>query len=166
MSQYVGPKTDAAHLATQGDLGGGAPSMPRLRVYRSANLTLANNSEGNILFDAEDYDTASMHSTASNTDRLVIPEDGIYIVQCGVTFPGHATGYRRVRFFRSDAPASPPAGSMASPGAASAAYLGASWEGECVAGQYFWAGVTQTSGANMTIGGSTAPTWATLRRVA
>lgn len=26
MSQYVGPKTDAAHLATQGDLGGGGGS--------------------------------------------------------------------------------------------------------------------------------------------
>jgi hypothetical protein len=51
-----------------------------VRAYRNAVYT---NTSGTmtVLWDAESFDNASMHSTASNTDRLIAPVAGIYEIK-------------------------------------------------------------------------------------
>ncbi len=53
-------------------------SQPRCKVTNSAQLTLTNGV--NITWDTETYDTANMHSTSSNTDRLIAVVAGVYII--------------------------------------------------------------------------------------
>ncbi|MGI9016103.1 MAG: hypothetical protein ACR2HR_03190, partial [Euzebya sp.] len=47
-----------------------------------------------VLMDAEDYDPMDMHSTASNTSRITVPKDGLYIAS-GVIGWAIATGGAR-----------------------------------------------------------------------
>lgn len=49
-----------------------------------------------ILFGAEDWDTAGLHSTSVNTSRFTIPAgfDGKWSFSYGVSFPANATGIR------------------------------------------------------------------------
>jgi len=50
------------------------------RVFNDANITVSNNTLTNLTFNQERYDTDSMHSTSSNTDRLTINTAGKYHV--------------------------------------------------------------------------------------
>ena len=45
----------------------------RVRVHRNAVQSIPDNTDTSVLFDLEDIDTHSIHSTSSNTDRLTIP---------------------------------------------------------------------------------------------
>ena len=65
-------------------------------VYFTADQSIANNTETDLLFSAEEHDNASFHSTSSNTDQLVIPEDGIYCVGAHVLWASGAAGTRNL----------------------------------------------------------------------
>jgi hypothetical protein len=67
---------------------------PRVSAYRSANQTLTTSTWAVVPFDAEEYDPAAMHSTASNTSRLIAVETGIYTVSLFMIFGASATGQR------------------------------------------------------------------------
>jgi hypothetical protein len=63
-------------------------SPPQCQAYKSTDTTITTGSTSLIAFDAETYDqdwgpgsTGSMHSTSTNTSRIVIPYDGIYRVR-------------------------------------------------------------------------------------
>lgn len=51
-----------------------------VRATKTGTQSLTNGTEAIITFDAEDYDTDAMHSTVSNTGRLVAPIAGKYHV--------------------------------------------------------------------------------------
>lgn len=76
-------------------------------IYQSAGQTIgAASGFVALLFDSEDYDTSSMHSTSSNTSRITVPSNGKYLLQ-GKTVAlstseivfrvnGNATNYGRI----------------------------------------------------------------------
>lgn len=53
---------------------------PMCRVYRTAAQSIPNVTWTSLQFTAERYDTAGLHSTVSNTDRITIPAGaaGVY----------------------------------------------------------------------------------------
>lgn len=67
------------------------------RVYNSANISVANNTVQALTFDSERYDTDSIHSTSSNTSRLVAPFAGTYLIAGTMRFASNATGIRAVQ---------------------------------------------------------------------
>ena len=64
-------------------------------VYQTA-VTSISGSATTVLFDTELFDSASMHSTSSNTGRITAPVDGLYSVDAMVAFASNATGYRDI----------------------------------------------------------------------
>jgi len=48
---------------------------------------------------AEDYDNGNLHNTSTSTDEIIIPagEDGIYIIDAGLSFASNTTGFRNAR---------------------------------------------------------------------
>jgi hypothetical protein len=67
---------------------------PSCRVFHSTTQGLTNATFGALLYNSEWFDSASMHSTTSNTSRITFPVAGIYLVGCNVTFAANATGVR------------------------------------------------------------------------
>ena len=72
-----------------------ALSVPPLcRAYQSANTSIANNSTTTLSYNAENYDTDSMHSITTNTSRITIVTAGVYAITAGITWDINATGIR------------------------------------------------------------------------
>lgn len=53
-----------------------ATDKPTCRAKRTSVQSIANSTLTAIQFDAEDWDSASMHSTSSNTSRITVPSGG------------------------------------------------------------------------------------------
>lgn len=66
------------------------------RLRRSTSQSIPNNQETAITFDQESWDYGDMHSTTSNTSRLVFPVAGIYYIFAQVVWGTNTNGYRRV----------------------------------------------------------------------
>lgn len=71
----------------------GALKVPAMcRVYKSSSQSISNTTWTAITFNAERYDTAAMHSTVTNTDRITIPSgwSGVYelVFQCDFATSG------------------------------------------------------------------------------
>jgi hypothetical protein len=69
---------------------------PAARAYNSADLAIANTTKTVLTFDSEVFDTASIHSTSSNTGRLTAPVAGLYHIEGHATFAADADGTRRL----------------------------------------------------------------------
>jgi hypothetical protein len=68
------------------------------RAYASGNVSHATNGAWQVvLFDSENYDLATLHSTTTNTGRLTTTIAGIYQVEACVTWAANATGGRAVK---------------------------------------------------------------------
>ena len=72
------------------------------RVYNSGNITIPNTTNVTLTFDSETYDTDSIHSTVSNTERLTCKTAGKYIVLVCILWVANATGSRIVRLRLND----------------------------------------------------------------
>ena len=70
------------------------------RIYNSAAQTIGNASWTTLTFDNESFDTDSMHSTVTNTGRITVPEDGVYLLIHTVGFTSNSTGFRATRFIK------------------------------------------------------------------
>lgn len=71
-----------------------ASGMPRVSV---SNSTAHSHTSGTALlltWDTEAYDTDTMHSTVTNTSRLVATTAGTYTVNARIAFASNATGIR------------------------------------------------------------------------
>lgn len=68
------------------------------RLRHSASQSLAHDTDTPLLFDVEEFDTAGLHSTVTNTSRLVAPTAGKYFLWCVVQFVYNGTGWRRIYF--------------------------------------------------------------------
>lgn len=64
------------------------------RVYNSAAISLTNSTETALTFDTEDYDTNTMHSTVSNSNRITFQTAGKYLVGAQFRWASNATGIR------------------------------------------------------------------------
>jgi hypothetical protein len=83
--------TDAAVTAAK--LG----ALPAARVYNSINFSLAlNNTTYSVPFNSERFDTDTIHSTGSNSERLTCKTDGIYYIWFGASFDANTTGFRQI----------------------------------------------------------------------
>lgn len=98
--KYVGLDSDLAaaiaDLEAQIDAVG---SQPACRVYNSGALSVNNTTLTALTFNSERHDPDAMHSTSSNTSRITIPEDGLYVVGAGVQWDSNSTGYRYIGIF-------------------------------------------------------------------
>lgn len=65
-------------------------------VYNSANISIANATFTAVAFDSERVDVGGMHSTSSNTSRLVVPADnaGWFDSKACASFTANATANR------------------------------------------------------------------------
>lgn len=62
-------------------------NAPRCHVYAGTTVACANATPTLITWDAETYDNYAMHSTTTNTSRIVMPETGLYEVDIQVVLP-------------------------------------------------------------------------------
>ena len=70
---------------------------PRCQLYQTATTNMSTSGTASvILFDTEQYDTDSMHSTSSNTSRITCNAAGLYVVEATLGFAANATGFRRL----------------------------------------------------------------------
>ena len=75
---------------------------PRVKVYRNAAYGITTATNTMVAWNAEEWDTDTMHSTSVNTTRLTATTAGRYHVQCRIVFDGHATATigRRVKLWK------------------------------------------------------------------
>jgi hypothetical protein len=67
------------------------------RVRRTANQTISDATDESINFTGtEDFDLFAMHDTSSDSNRLVVPDSGYYLIGGGVTFAADGTGDRNI----------------------------------------------------------------------
>jgi hypothetical protein len=77
-----------------------APVEPSVHVYNNAATTLTNGSFVGLAFNTERFDTDTMHSVATNTDRITFTTAGKYMVGCSVQFYTNSTGDRIVKILK------------------------------------------------------------------
>lgn len=65
-------------------------------AFATEDQSIANGAGESVELDSELFDTAEMHSTEANTERLVAPIDGIYQVNASVTWERSSEGFRSV----------------------------------------------------------------------
>lgn len=83
----------AAAAIAQSKLG----AMDRVLAYKSAAAqSVANTTETTITFDAESYDSNTMHDNSTNNGRLTAPSTGFYIIFGVCNFAADADGIRDV----------------------------------------------------------------------
>ncbi|KKM04831.1 hypothetical protein LCGC14_1760300, partial [marine sediment metagenome] len=66
------------------------------RVYNDAAITLTTNVVKFLTFNQERYDTDTIHSTSSNTDRLTATTAGKYLISATVEIESNGTGRRNL----------------------------------------------------------------------
>jgi len=76
---------------------GGGGYNEGARVYNSVSINIPNDTWTTLTFDSERYDRDAIHSTVSNTGRLICKTAGIYQIVGYVSFAPNATGLRAVR---------------------------------------------------------------------
>lgn len=75
----------------------GLGQMPRAEARNNANQSIPDNTPTAVIFSGGDnFDTRTMHDTAVNPERIVIPTAGLYVVTANVRFAAGAgsVGYR------------------------------------------------------------------------
>ena len=65
---------------------------PAASVYRSSAQSISNNTLTDITWNTELYDTASMHDTVTNSNRITVPVAGLYLCEGMLQFQA-ATDY-------------------------------------------------------------------------
>lgn len=99
------PTTGQAILAAWGDIVRDdleyvARNAPHSRVSKATTQSLTSGAWTAVTFPTETYDVGGMHSTSSNTSRLVIPagEAGKYQFGGSADFDNNITGLRGTRW--------------------------------------------------------------------
>jgi hypothetical protein len=68
--------------------------IPAVRAYNNANQSIANATTTDLTFNSERFDTDTMHSTVSNTERLTATTAGVYCIFANMGFASNTVGYR------------------------------------------------------------------------
>lgn len=132
---------------------------PRVKVFRSANLTVSNTTWTLATWNSEAWDTDTMHSTSSNTSRLVATTAGVYTVTVIAQWAADGVGARYISVEKN-------AGGVRAAGTSilldhAAAPVNASYNAQPVtfdvslaAGDYIEAWVYQASGGSLALVGA------------
>jgi hypothetical protein len=75
---------------------GDSTAAPRARVYSSSSFTTATGVGTSLVMNSERFDSNSVHSTVTNTERLTVPSggDGMYLIGAGISWAANAAGQR------------------------------------------------------------------------
>lgn len=125
------------------------------RVFHSSHPALVNNTVTALAFTSEVWDTASMHDNASNTDRLVAPVAGKYLIVAQVGFAANATGYRAVSIRNSGGGVL--AASLTPPASGDETILNVSTVWDLAAADYVRIFAYQNSGGSLALGSNPVP---------
>ena len=134
-------------------VGQGQPSktvFPYCRVSNNATQSIPDTTKTAILFNTEDFDPFNMHSTISNTSRITVAEDGIYLIGGVCNFASNGVGYRSLAFDVNGA-LEAAVQQEENPGAAVVTFLEGSYLVELSSGDYVEMMVQQTSGAGLNL---------------
>jgi hypothetical protein len=123
---------------------------PRCRAYRSAALSIANDSDGIIAFDAETIDNDGIHSNTVSNSRFTIQTTGRYRCVAQVAFANDPDGYRTVQILRNGVVIAQSRHSSAS--SAVATIVQCYEEILCTAADYLEVQVRHTAGASLALG--------------
>lgn len=74
--------------------GGVLPEVSGCGLTHSTTQSIASATIQAVVFDTEAFDTASYHSTSSNTSRITVPVAGKYQFNANVAFASNNTGLR------------------------------------------------------------------------
>lgn len=150
-------------------------SPPRAFAYQSTGVSVGTGTSTEIVmtFDAEswDTDTTAMHSTSSNSSRVVAVTPGLYSVNFQVSFPANATGVRYV-VLRKNANATSGGGSLValarqqSASATGSSYVGSTIDVSLAANDYLEVFAMQNSGGSLTTNTGVNATYLQMRWVA
>jgi hypothetical protein len=121
-------------------------------IYKATTAqTLSNDTDTDITFNAEDYDTNAFHDNTTNNQRITIPSGkaGKYILQTIIIFAANGTGVRDVAFLKNGATI---LGSMLAPALSSFSQrVEHIWIGELAVGDYITVKANQNSGGNLNV---------------
>lgn len=131
-------------------------SPPACRVFNSAAISLANNTQVDLTFDSERFDTDNMHSTVSNTGRITINTAGLYQFTGHVAFAANATGFRWASVYLNGGPSFLGFQNVLSPTAADQTIITVTALWKCVVGDFVTLRVTQTSGGALNVNAAAA----------
>ena len=130
-----------------------ATNFPHCSIFESTAQAVTTGATGEDLTSNEERsDIGGMHSTASNTERILIPagEGGLYVCTATVAFATNATGYRYVQFLVNNTTTNH--GQMvASSGAANFTIVNAMRPLALNAGDYVTCRAVQTSGGDLDV---------------
>lgn len=70
--------------------------VPAARVFNSGNISINDTTSTALTFDSERFDTDTIHSTSSNTERLTANTAGKYIITGNVRWASNAAGGRNL----------------------------------------------------------------------
>ncbi len=76
--------------------GTGGFNFDKVRVTKSANQTISNDTETDLTWNQEDFDTNTMHDNVTNNERLVSKFTSKYFLSCNITFDNNASGIRNM----------------------------------------------------------------------
>lgn len=68
---------------------------PRCKVYNSGAQSIGDGSFTALTWDTEEFDTDAMHSTSSNTSRIVCKTAGTYLLSGSISWASSNAGIRR-----------------------------------------------------------------------
>lgn len=169
----VGGKiTAAAHLATVENGINWLQGVDRCMAYQGTTATSFTTATWAVLpFDTEQYDTNNMHSTVTNTSRIVAIYTGLYSVNFLISFATNATGGRMAEL-RKNAAGSEVAGTLLgrfvepSAWASSLTSVSGTLDVQLTAGDYIELFGWQSSGGALSVNLGAAATFLQARWVA
>jgi hypothetical protein len=132
-------------------------------LYKSANQTLSSEVESAITFNSESWDVGDYHSTSSNTQRLVAPATGYYLLSWRVPFGSGAAGFRNLALYLNGSSV----GTLDSTRVATTttALLSGCMEFPLTAADYIEVRASQNSGGDVDVVGGVWGTRVSLRRI-
>lgn len=89
-----------------GDLASGSVlpakfgKLPAAEAGSNENHTVLHSTWTDLPLETERFDTAGLHSTASNPDRMTAPIDGTYVITGSVSWAGNVTSQRSLTIRR------------------------------------------------------------------
>lgn len=76
-------------------LDSGSSGYSGASVFHSTTQNVSTATPTALVFDSENFDTDSYHSTSANTDRLTVPRAGMYMVGGWFAYDNNSTGQRQ-----------------------------------------------------------------------
>jgi len=72
------------------------PTLPSCLVYNSVVKSIAHNTETDMTWNSHQHDTGGFHSLQANTDQIVIPSEGTYLVGAFLIWDTHSDSGQRL----------------------------------------------------------------------